>query len=296
MSTENKNQVAVLPKDITDNVLNRIKTYQNAGELLLPADYSAENAIRSAQLTLLETKDKDGKPALQVCTKESIANALLKMIVLGLSVMKKQCDFIVRGNQLCCDPEYTGNILLAKRYGKLDDYKPNAIFKGDVFKYEILPNGRRRIIEHNQSFESVGGEVVGAYMWYKLTDGKEDVEIMNIIQIRNAWLQGGAKGNSNAHKNFSDQMAIKTVVNRACKLLIRDSDDAPLMAKGSDNEEPKSDAASESKQEVIAKANAEEIAFEDIPETPQASAEPEPAQQEQQAPAQSTNAQAEIPY
>ena len=295
MSTENKQQVAVLPKDITDNVLNRIKTYQNAGELLLPADYSAENAIRSAQLTLLETKDKDGKPALQVCTKESIANALLKMIVLGLSVMKKQCDFIVRGNQLCCDPEYTGNILLAKRYGKLDDYKPNAIFKGDVFKYEILPNGRRRIIEHTQSFESVGGEVVGAYMWYKLTDDKEDVEIMNIIQIRNAWMQGGAKGNSNAHKNFSDQMAIKTVVNRACKLLIRDSDDAPLMAKGSDNDEPKNDAASEAKQEVIAKANAEEISFEEtIEERPQASAEPEPAPQ-QEAP-QSTNAQAEIPY
>ena len=89
-------------------------------------------------------------------------------------------------------------------------------------------------------------------------------------------------------------MAIKTVVNRACKLLIRDSDDAPLMAKGSDNDEPKSDAASESKQEVIAKANAEEIAFEDIPETPQASAEPEPAQQE--APAQSANSQTEIPY
>ena len=290
----NKLQVQQLPKSISDSVLQRVTQFREAGELRLPPDYSPENALKAAHLVLLETKNKDGKPALEVCSKESIANALLKMIVLGLSVMKKQCDFIVRGTQLSCDPEYTGNILLAKRYGGLKYHKGNAIFKGDDFKFEVGIDGRRKLIHHKQELESIGGDVVGAYVTYELEDGTQDMEIMNISQIRNAWMQGGSKGNSNAHKSFTDQMAIKTVYNRMTKLLIRASNDAPLMGEsGSDDNESKETIVSEAKQEVIAKANAEEIAFEDVPNvTSQKTAEPEPAQQEA---TQSTNEE-DVPY
>lgn len=293
----NKLQTQQLPKSISDSVLQRVTQFREAGELRLPPDYSPENALKAAHLVLLETKNKDGKPALEVCSKESIANALLKMIVLGLSVMKKQCDFIVRGTQLCCDPEYTGNIALAMRYGGLKHHKGNAIFAGDDFKFEVGVDGRRKLIHHKQSLESIGGDVIGAYVTYELEDGTQDMEIMNITQIRNSWMQGAAKGGSMAHKNFTDQMAIKTVYNRMTKLLIRASNDAPLMGdNGSDDNEQKPDVMSEAKQEVINKANAEEIAFEDIPnEAPQAADEPEPAPQ-QEASNQSTNSQTEIPY
>ncbi|SHE30085.1 recombinase RecT [Dysgonomonas macrotermitis] len=293
----NKLQTQQLPKSISDSVLQRVTQFREAGELRLPPDYSPENALKAAHLVLLETKNKDGKLALEVCSKESIANALLKMIVLGLSVMKKQCDFIVRGTQLCCDPEYTGNIALAMRYGGLKHHKGNAIFNGDDFKFEVGVDGRRKLIHHKQDLASIGGDVIGAYVTYELEDGTQDMEIMNINQIRNSWLQGAAKGGSIAHKNFTDQMAIKTVYNRMTKLLIRASNDAPLMGdNGSDDNEQKPDVVSEAKQEVLNKANAEEIAFEDIPnEAPQAATEPEPAQQ-QEAPAQSTNSQTEIPY
>lgn len=293
----NKLQTQQLPKSISDSVLQRVTQFREAGELRLPPDYSPENALKAAHLVLLETKNKDGKPALEVCSKESIANALLKMIVLGLSVMKKQCDFIVRGTQLCCDPEYTGNIALAMRYGGLKHHKGNAIFAGDDFKFEVGVDGRRKLIHHKQDLASIGGDVVGAYVTYELEDGTQDMEIMNINQIRNSWLQGAAKGGSVAHKNFTDQMAIKTVYNRMTKLLIRASNDAPLMGdNGSDDNEQQPDVMSESRQEIIAKANAEEIAFEDVPtEASQAAPEPEPAPQ-QEAPAQSTNSQSEIPY
>lgn len=296
MSTENKQQVAVQQKNITEQVLAKIETFKQAGELRLPADYSPENALKAAYLVLLETKTREGKPVLEACTKDSIANSLLKMVVWGLSPLKKQCDFIAYGDKLSCDPEYTGNILLAKRYGGLKHHKGNAIFKGDDFKFEVGIDGRRKLIHHKQELESIGGDVVGAYVSYELEDGTQDMEIMNISQIRNAWLQGGSKGNSNAHKNFTDQMAIKTVYNRMTKLLIRASNDAPLMGdSGTDDNEQKSDVVSESKQEVINKANAEEIAFEDVPtEAPQAAAEPEPVTQQEAA--QPTNSQNEIPY
>ncbi|TFD97488.1 recombinase RecT [Dysgonomonas capnocytophagoides] len=296
MSTENKQQVAVQQKNITEQVLAKIETFKQAGELRLPADYSPENALKAAYLTLQDVKNKDGRPALDVCKPSTVANALLKMVVWGLSPLKKQCDFIVRGDTLCCDPEYTGNIALAMRYGGLKHHKGNAIFQGDDFKFEVGVDGRRKLIHHKQSLESIGGDVIGAYVIYELEDGTQDMEIMNINQIRNSWLQGAAKGGSMAHKNFTDQMAIKTVYNRMTKLLIRASNDAPLMGdSGSDDNESKPDVMSEAKQEVIAKANAEEIAFEDVPESTQAAAEQEPAQQ-QEAPAQSTNSQTEIPY
>lgn len=296
MSTENKNQVAVQQKNITEQVLAKIETFKQAGELRLPADYSPENALKAAYLTLQDVKNKDGRPALEVCKPSTVANALLKMVVWGLSPLKKQCDFIVRGDTLCCDPEYTGNIALAMRYGGLKHHKGNAIFNGDDFKFEVGVDGRRKLIHHKQSLESIGGDVIGAYVTYELEDGTQDMEIMNINQIRNSWLQGAAKGGSMAHKNFTDQMAIKTVYNRMTKLLIRASNDAPLMGSNdSDDNEQKPDVMSEAKQEVINKANAEEIAFEDVPEASQAAAEPEPAPQ-QEAPAQSTNSQTEIPY
>lgn len=295
MTTTQNGQVAQIQKNISDQVLAKIEIFKQAGELKLPADYSPENALKAAYLTLLETKDKNGQPALQVCSKESVANALLKMVVWGLSPLKKQCDFIVRGTQLTCDPEYTGNILLAKRYGGLKNHKANAIFKGDDFKFEVCVDGRRKLIHHKQELESIGGEVTGAYVSYELEDGTQDMEIMNIVQIRNAWRQGAAKGESMAHKNFSDQMAIKTVYNRMCKLLIRASDDAVLMGDGgSDDDEAKeSPALSEAKQEVIAKANAEEISFEDMPEQSQSAAEPAP---QQESTTQSANSQTEMPY
>lgn len=294
MSTENKQQVAIQQRNITDAVLDKVKVFQSSGELRLPSDYSPENAVKAAFLVLQETKTREGKPVLEVCTRESIAGSVLKMVVWGLSPLKKQCDFIAYGDKLSCNPEYAGNIALAMRYGGLKHHKGNAIFNGDDFKFEVGVDGRRKLIHHKQSLESIGGDVIGAYVTYELEDGTQDMEIMNITQIRNSWLQGAAKGTSVAHKNFTDQMAIKTVYNRMTKLLIRASNDAPLMGdSGSDDNETKPDIMSEAKQEVIAKANAEEISFEDVPETPQASAEPEPAQQE--AP-QSTNAQAEIPY
>lgn len=295
----NSQQVAVQQKNITEQVLAKIETFRQAGELRIPADYSPENALKAAYLVLLETKTGDGKPVLEACTKESIANSLLKMVVWGLSPLKKQCDFIAYGGALKCDPEYTGNILLAKRYGKLIDYKPNAIFKGDVFSFRVLPDGRRQIIEHKQALETFGGEVIGAYMWYKLSDGTEDVEIMNINQIRAAWMQGGSKGNSNAHKNFSDQMAIKTVINRACKLLIRSSGDAPLMGEVSGDESSQEQTSPDARKVISEKANVEEIGFEDVSHAESAeqdNTQKESTLQETAEPIKATNAQTEFPY
>ena len=52
---------------------------------------------------------------------------------------------------------------------------------------------------------------------------------MTMDQIKKAWGQGATKGGSPAHKDFTEEMAKKTVINRACKRFINTSDDSPVL-------------------------------------------------------------------
>jgi recombination protein RecT len=234
MSTEKKETgVVVKQKEITALVLDKINAYKQSGELKLPSDYSPENALKAAYLVLSEAQTRDKKPVLQACTQASIANSLLKMVVWGVSPLKGQIYFVPYADKLDASISYTGNILMAKRFGNLKTIKANCILDGDDFEFAINPEtGRKQIVKHTQTLKSIGSEkILGAYAVYELNDGTKDVEIMNMEQIKKSWNQGATNGGSPAHKNFPDQMSMRTVLNRACKLLIRTSDDSPLYSK-----------------------------------------------------------------
>lgn len=232
MSTEAKKntEVSVKQKDITALVLDKVNTFTSSGELRIPKDYSVENALKSAYLVLNEAVTRDKKPVLQACSQASIANALLKMVVWGVSPLKGQIYFVPFADKLDASISYTGNIMMAKRYGGLKSIKANCIMEGDEFEFEIdSTTGRRKIVKHKQTLNSIGSEkIVGAYAVYQMENGDVDCEIMNMDQIKKSWNQGATNGGSPAHKNFPDQMSIRTVINRACKLIIRASDDKVL--------------------------------------------------------------------
>lgn len=227
---QEKTQLSVLQKDITDSVVSRINELQEVGAVTLPKSYAVGNELKMAWFALQEVVDRNKKPALQVCTKDSIANALLKMAIQGLSVWKKQGDFIVYDNKLSFEREYHGTIALALRTGKVKDVpEAEVIYEGDIFKYRIV-NGKKEIVEHSQELENIDiNKIKGAYAVVPLKDGEFHTEIMTIQQIKQAWMQGAMKGQSPAHKNFTDQMAKKTVISRALKLYISSSDDEYLM-------------------------------------------------------------------
>lgn len=230
--------VPVVQKDVVDSVLAKITKFEETGELKLPANYSAANALKSAWLILQETKDRSDRLALTVCTKESIANALLDMVVQGLSPMKKQCYFIVYGNKLTLQRSYLGTLAIAKRVGGVLTAVANCVYEGDEFIFSVDPQtGLKKIVKHGQTLESLdASKVKGAYAILVTEDGRNIVEIMNISQIKQAWMQGATKGGSPAHKNFGDEMAKKTVIGRACKVLIGMSDDSALFDEPDDTE------------------------------------------------------------
>lgn len=220
----------LLQKDITDSVMNRVREMEETGGLITPPNYSAANQIKAAFFVLQQVEDKNHRPALDVCDKASIANALLDMVVQGLSVSKKQGYFIVYGSKLQFQRSYFGTVALARQCGMLGQPVANVIYEGDNFQYEIdTDTGLTRIVRHEQKFENIDiAKIRGAYAITILPDERRQVTIMSMDQIRKAWGQGATKGNSQAHQNFTDEMCKKTVIGRACKMIINSSDDAYL--------------------------------------------------------------------
>lgn len=267
MSAENTN-LEVVKKDITTQVLNKVNTFTESGELRLPKDYSPENALKSAYIKL--TENADGKGALiDKCDKSSIAEALLKMVVYGLTPQKTQVYFVPYGNKLTCVVSYMGNIATAKRYNpNIIDIKARAITKGEDFEFEFKQEtGDVVILKHKQTLDSIGSkDIIGAYSLIYYKDGSFEVgDIMNIEQIKQSWNQGAMKGGSPAHKNFPDEMSKRTVINRTCKRLINTSSDAILMDDELLDEELPNDTAKVNlKAEKEKFANAKVIEFEEI--------------------------------
>lgn len=288
---DNNRQMAKY-ENIADQVLNRIEQFQADGGITIPANYSVENNMKSAWLILQATEDRNGNKALSVCTKESIANALFDMVLQGLSVSKKQGYFIVYGNKLEFQRSYFGTVALAKRTGGITkEPVANVIYEGDNFAYSIDPETARiKIIKHEQKIENIdNNKIKAAYALVTMPDGETQVTIMSMQQIRAAWNQGATKGNSPAHKNFAEEMAKKTVIGRACKMVINSSDDAWLYeGKGDDMD---TDVADKQREAAVNTAKqtlnvSEDADYEEVGSQPQTVNENE--ETAAQAPAQET--------
>ncbi|CAI8942242.1 recombinase RecT [Bacillus sp. IT-13CA1] len=226
----NQNQLAIIQKDITDDVNKSLTRLQDDG-LVLPSNYNASNALKSAFFKLQEVRDKNGKPALEVCSRESIANSLLDMVVQGLSPAKTQCYFIVYGNQLQLNRSYFGTQAVLKRLTNVKDIWANVIFEGDVFDYEI-DGGREKLLKHETKFQNRDNDILGAYAVVKTIEDEEILTVMTRKEIEASWSQAKTKSVQN---KFPQEMAKRTVINRAAKSFINTSDDSDLLVQAINN-------------------------------------------------------------
>lgn len=242
---DKKNELSLVKKDVVDVVTTKVREFTAAGELFIPPNYSAENAMKAAWLilqdTTAKTQDRKEVPALTYCTRDSIANALLNMVVQGLNPAKKQCYFIAYGNQLVCQRSYFGNIYLAKLANpEIEDIIGTVVYEGDEFEYYIH-RGKTFVRQHVQALGNIDKKkIVAAYATVLRKDGNEEKEyshIMTMEQIKQAWRQskmypiddrGDIKSGS-THDKFTADMAMKTVINGLCKGIINTSTDNYLL-------------------------------------------------------------------
>lgn len=256
----NKNEITkVEEKNIADNILNKVNLMRREGSLEVPSNYSPSNALKSAYLQLLGTKtgkESGYKSVLDVCTTNSISTTLLDMVTKGLNPAKNQCYFIAYGKNLQLQESYLGTVSRLKRVDGIKDVKAHAVYENDTLERELdLISGDMKIKKFTPDVKN-RGKLIGALALIIGDKGILHTEYMDMEQVRKAWNQGPMKGNSPAHKNFPDQMAMKTVINRASKMYANTSDDSDIF------EELRS-VAVEVQEEVEEKANKEMLDFEE---------------------------------
>ncbi len=217
-----------IKRKTVDVAEKRIRELEEAGELHLPNDYSASNALRSAWLTLQETKDKNSKPVLEACNRTSIINALLETVILGLSPAREQVYYVAYGRHLVAQPSYFGRMALAKRVDNVLDIRAEVIYEGEEVTIEVV-NGNKVVSSHKSKFGNIDdNKVTGAYAVVEFADSRKDrYTIMNMEDIKSAWSMG--RGETDTHKKFTARMARKTVISRACNEIINSANDNYLM-------------------------------------------------------------------
>lgn len=207
------------------------------GHFDLPEKYSYKNAIQQTRFLLnkpIESGQNKGKTILDVCTPQSIMQSVIEMAQKGLNPAKEQCYFIPYGNTCTLSVSYQGKIAMAKREGEdIKDVYGYAVYKDDEFELDFnITNGTYSIKNYNPDVTKWSkGTLIGAVA--VIINNEDKVRYtgyMTMEQIRNAWNMGAMKGGSPAHKNFPDQMAIKTVKYRTVKSFINSSNDEDLMS------------------------------------------------------------------
>lgn len=252
-AVKQESHLAMMKRTVVDAVAQKVGEFVKNREIDLPASYSVGNALKAAWLILQDTTDKSGNKALNVCEHNSIANAMLDMVVQGLNPIKKQVYFIVYGKTLVAQRSYFGSMAVAKMVNpKIDDFAYAPVYEGDVFKYGIT-NGRKNVLTHEQELGNVDKKkIIGAYA-IALDKSGDPIrsEIMTIDEIKQAWKQSkmnpiGENGNVKAdstHGKFTADMAMKTVVNKLCKAIVNASSDKSILLERMNRSEDLSDRA-----------------------------------------------------
>ena len=216
------NELTLLQKDITDNIARKLDELKKDGGLAIPANYNPANALKSA---FFEMTNSASGNLLEKCSRESIANSLLNMAIQGLSPAKKQCYFVPYGQNLSMQRSYFGTQKVVKSLTNVDDIWATIIYEGDEFEIEI-EGGRERIAKHTTSFLNRDNNIIGAYCIIKKSDGEEVLTVMTRKEIEASWSQSK---NKSVQNKFPQEMAKRTVINRAAKAFINTSDDSDAL-------------------------------------------------------------------
>lgn len=207
-------------KQITSNVANRIEEMKGEGLLVAP-NYSVSNALSSAYYAL--TNSNSGN-LLEKCTHESIYNALLDMVTQGLSPAKTQCYFIPYGNKVKLTRSYFGTMKVVKQLPEVKDIYAQVIYEGDDVEIKNV-EGHKALVKHDTNWLNQDNPIIGAYCIIEKVDGEKVLTIMTKKEIDKSWTQSK---NKTVQNNFPQEMAKRTVINRAAKQFFNTSDDNDL--------------------------------------------------------------------
>ena len=205
-----------LAQDTSDWINKNIRD----NKITVPEGYNVSNEITMALMLIAQTNDKDGRPALESCSRESIMTQLRLMAQNGLSMAQKQCYPIVRKPKLCIDISYFGTISIIKRLMPGYDVRANVIYKDDTYDYIWNEETQcYQVTNIKSSIENRDKPIVGAYgtIFEKATGKVIFSEVMSWKEILTSWSHAKT---DKVQKEFPQEMAKRTLIQRMCKLFL----------------------------------------------------------------------------
>lgn len=232
---EEKKELAKVTR-VEEIALAKINDYMNLG-MTIPAGFNPTNSLKKARL-MLNDMVVNGKPLLEVCTKESIVQCLIESCMDGLDYQDRQIYFIPRANKLTNLESVYGRIARAQRASP--NYKPIVCYvhEGDIFDFGAdLETGYTKVKKHETSLENLDKPFIAAYAYVTDCDGNTEVFVM----AKREWLSSWKKSSNGAivSKEFERDMIFRTIVKKSTKALVNaskqsyvstfvDDDDTPL--------------------------------------------------------------------
>jgi len=199
------------------SLIKTLDDHMKNGTIIVPDGYNFIAAINSAMYLLSEATDRNGKPALEVCTAKSINYSLTKMVLLGLNPMLKQGYFIVYGNELQFMPSYFGDRAMAERTG-ITDIVARVVYDTDEFSCEFVDG--YPVIKHlfgvKEKIVKEASFITHAYCLFTLPNGRRAGDVMTFAQILKSWAHS-KDPNRKSQNDSPEEMAKRTVTRRALK-------------------------------------------------------------------------------
>lgn len=223
---------------VEEIALSKINQYVELG-MVLPEGFNPTNSLKKARMMLNDMKVQ-GKPVLEVCTKESVIQCLIDSCCKGLDYSEMQVYFIPRANIMTNLESVYGRIARAKRASRY--YKPvvQYVHEGDDFQIGVdVTNGKTIIKKHETSLDNLDKPIVAAYTF--VTDDNNDTEVF--IMTKREWLTSWKKSSNGGAvaKEFERDMIFRTIIKKSTKSLVNanikavgglpisdDDDDVPL--------------------------------------------------------------------
>ena len=224
---------------IQSEVLERSKSVD------LAKGYSVENNLNHAKGKIFElTIGRDKVNAFMTMKEANVVDCLMDMVIQGLYPGKTQCYFQMRGSKLVITRSYFGTVAVLKAQPEISNIVAQVVYKDDEY-YTTIEWGIKTP-HHIQKPENVDlKKLVRVYAVIFFTDGHKELTEMTDVQIAQAWRDisyiwepktPGKKFDSlysslkkgSVHSKFLDQMAMRTVINRACKMYVNTQTDSNL--------------------------------------------------------------------
>ena len=108
------------------------------------------------------------------------------------------------------------------------DVWANVIWKGEEFNVEYNERGQLAFKSHSANWMAATGkkeDILGAYCIIEREDGVQFLTVMTMAEIQTSWSQSSMQTVQN---KYPQEMAKRTVINRASKAFINTSDDSDL--------------------------------------------------------------------